>query len=192
MRFISMLFALVLVVSACGDAGNEAADTSATEAPASTEASTTTEAPPTTEASTTTTEAPPTTTTTEAPSTAEAAGENVAVTLSEFVIDTEDTFTAGEVTFDVANDAASEFNHEFAVIAAATYEELPKLGNGAVDEEALAEGQFLGRTATLEPGETETITFDLEPGNYLFICNINFGPNSHAANGQMLTVTVNP
>ncbi|MBT8242066.1 MAG: cupredoxin domain-containing protein [Acidimicrobiia bacterium] len=190
MRYISMLFALVLVVSACGDAGNEAADTSATEAPATTEASTTTEAPPTTEAPITTTTT--TTTTTEAPSTAEAAGDNVAVTLSEFVIDTADTFTAGEVTFDVANDAASEFNHEFAVIAAATYEELPKLGNGAVDEEALAEGQFLGRTAVLEPGETETITFDLEPGNYLFICNINFGPNSHAANGQMLAVTVNP
>lgn len=186
MRYISMLFALVLVVSACGDAGNEAADTSATEAPATTEASTTTEAPPTTEAPTTTT------TTTEAPPTTEVSGENVAVTLSEFVIDTADTFTAGEVTFDVANDAASEFNHEFAVIAAATYEELPKLGNGAVDEEALAEGQFLGRTAVLEPGETETITFDLEPGNYLFICNINFGPNSHAANGQMLAVTVNP
>ena len=191
MRYISMLFALVLVVSACGDAGNEATDTSATAAPA------TTEAPPTTEApTTTTTEAPPTTeasttTTTEAPAT-EAAGENVVVTLSEFVIDTEDTFTAGEVTFDVANDAASEFNHEFAVIAAATYEELPKLSNGAVDEEALEAGQFLGRTAVLEPGDTETITFDLEPGNYLFICNINFGPNSHAANGQMLAVTVNP
>jgi uncharacterized cupredoxin-like copper-binding protein len=191
MRFISMLFALVLVVSACGDAGNEAADTSTTAAPATTEAPATTQAPATTEAPPTT-EAPTTTTTTEAPPTTEAAGNNVAVTLSEFVIDTEDTFTAGEVTFDVANDAASEFNHEFAVIAAATYEELPKLGNGAVDEEALAEGQFLGRTATLEPGETETITFDLEPGNYLFICNINFGPNSHAANGQMLTVTVNP
>ncbi|MFW2340002.1 MAG: hypothetical protein ACN4GK_08125, partial [Acidimicrobiia bacterium] len=86
----------------------------------------------------------------------------------------------------------SEFNHEFAVIAAATYEELPKLANGAVDEEALEAGQFLGRTAVLEPGQTETITFDLEPGNYLFICNINFGPNSHAANGQMLNVTVNP
>ena len=63
--------------------------------------------------------------------------------------------------------------------------------NGAVDEEALAEGQFLGRTAVLEPGQAETITFDLEPGKYLFICNINFGPNSHAANGQILSVTVN-
>jgi len=92
----------------------------------------------------------------------------------------------------VVNDGASEFNHEFAIIAAATYEELPKLDNGAVDEEALAEGQFLGRTAVLEPGQAESITFDLEPGSYLFICNINFGPNSHAANGQMLPVTVSP
>jgi uncharacterized cupredoxin-like copper-binding protein len=121
-----------------------------------------------------------------------AASDNVAVSLSEFVIETEDTFTAGEVTFDVVNEATSEFNHEFAIIAAATFEELPKLDNGAVDEEALEEGQLLGRTATLEPGQTETISFDLEPGNYLFICNINFGPNSHAANGQMLEVTVNP
>jgi hypothetical protein len=108
------------------------------------------------------------------------------------VIDTQDTFTAGEVTFEVVNDAGSEFNHEFAIIAADSYEELPKLENGAVDEDALAEGQFLGRTEVLEPGQAETITFDLEPGTYLFICNINFGPNSHAANGQMLTATVNP
>ena len=108
------------------------------------------------------------------------------------LVDTEATFTAGEVTFDVVNDATSEFNHEFAVIAADTYDELPKLDNGAVDEEALAEGQFLGRTERLEPGQAETITFDLEAGNYLFICNIHFGPNSHAANGQTLTVTVNP
>ena len=96
------------------------------------------------------------------------------------------------MTFDVVNDAASEFNHEFAIIAADSYDELPKLDNGAVDEEALAEGQFLGRTAVLEPGQSEAITFDLEPGTYLFICNINFGPNSHAANGQMLIATVNP
>ena len=50
----------------------------------------------------------------------ERAGEGVAVSLSEFVIETDDTFTAGEVTFDVVNEASSEFNHEFAVIAAAT------------------------------------------------------------------------
>lgn len=182
MRYISMLLVLVLVVSACGNAEDEPADTSATEAPATTEAPTTTEAPATTEAPTIT----------EAPATTEAASEGVVVTLSEFVIDTQDTFTAGEVTFDVVNDAGSEFNHEFAIIAADSYEELPKLENGAVDEDALAEGQFLGRTEVLEPGQAETITFDLEPGTYLFICNINFGPNSHAANGQMLTATVNP
>ena len=162
MRYLSMLVVLVLVVSACGNAEDESAETSA---------------------------AP---TTTEAPATTEAPSEGVVVTLSEFVIDTQDTFTAGEVTFDVVNDGGSEFNHEFAIIAADSYEELPKLDNGAVDEEALEEGQFLGRTAVLEPGQTETISFDLDPGTYLFICNINFGPNSHAANGQMLIATVNP
>lgn len=181
MRLVSMLFVLVLAVSACGTTGDEAADTSATESPTTTEAPTTPEAPTTSEASTST----------EAPTTTEAAGESVAVALRDFVIDTETTFTAGEVTFDVVNEGTSEFNHEFAIIAAETYDELPKLENGAVDEEALADGQFLGRTAVLEPGQAETITFDLEPGKYLFICNINFGPNSHAANGQILGVTVN-
>ena len=185
MRYVSMLLVLVLAVSACSDSGTETAETSATEAPTTTEATTTTtEAPTTTEAADTTT--------TEAPVITEAAGDGVVVTLSEFVIDTQDTFTAGEVTFDVVNDGGSEFNHEFAIIAADSYEELPKLDNGAVDEEALEEGQFLGRTAVLEPGQTETISFDLDPGTYLFICNINFGPNSHAANGQMLIATVNP
>ena len=177
MRYIAMVSVLVLAVSACGD-GDEAADTS-----------TTTVAP------TTTTVAPDNTTTTEAPGTTTttvAASETVAVTLSEFDIETDATITAGEVTFDVVNDAASEFNHEFAIIAADTYEELPKLDNGAVDEEALTDGQLLGRTARLDPGQAETITFDLEPGTYVFICNIHFGPNSHAANGQTLSVTVNP
>ena len=183
MRSISMLLVVVLAVGACGGSDDDAAETTTSQAPVTTEAPTTT-----------TTEAPAatTTSTTAASTTTEPATEAVTVTLSEFVIDTQDTLAAGEVTFDVVNDAASEFNHEFAVIAAGSYEELPKLGNGAVDEEALADGQFLGRTAVLEPGQTETITFDLEPGTYLFICNINFGPNSHAANGQMMIATVNP
>lgn len=176
MRSISMLFVLVLAFSACGNGGDEGSDTSTTAAPTTTVAPTTTEAP----------------TTTAAPAATEAAGETVAVTLSDFLIETEATLTAGEVTFDVVNDGSSEFNHEFAIIAAATYEELPKLANGAVDEDALAEGQFLGRTGRLEPGQAESITFDLEPGAYLFICNINFGPNSHAAAGQTLAVTVSP
>ena len=34
MRLISMLFVLVLAMSACSDGGDEAADTTATEAPA--------------------------------------------------------------------------------------------------------------------------------------------------------------
>ena len=169
MRSRSLLLAMVLVVTACGGSGDDAGGTAITEAPA------TTSAPATTEAS----------------ATAEAAGESVAVTLSEFEIETQDTFTAGQVTFDVINDGTSEFNHEFAIIAAGTYEELPKLDNGAVDEDALADGMLLGRTERLEPGQAETIAFDLEPGTYLFICNVNFGPNSHAANGQTLTVTVN-
>ena len=63
-----------------------------------------------------------------------------------------------------------------------------QIGGGAIDEDALGD-DFIGRTENLQSGETEIIEFDLDPGNYVFFCNIA-ATVSHAAQGQVLAVTV--
>ena len=81
------------------------------------------------------------------------------------------------------------FPHRLEIARGNSYEELPQLGNGAVDETALGD-DFLGGTDNIAAGGTTTIDFDLPPGNYVLFCNIVSGPTSHAARGQVLSVTV--
>ena len=99
-----------------------------------------------------------------------------------------DEYAAGSITFNVANDG--EFPHEFVVIAADGYETLPLADNGAVIEEELADGALIDRTERFESGQGGSLTVDLAPGNYVLLCNIAVGPNSHAGAGQTLDVTV--
>lgn len=87
-------------------------------------------------------------------------------------------------TFDVTN--RGDFTHEFVIVRGASFADLPKLGNGAVDEATLGT-DVLGRTSSLGGGETAQIEFDLEPGSYVFLCNIG----THAALGMEMSVTVN-
>ena len=111
----------------------------------------------------------------------------VAVGLKEWALETETTVAAGSVTFELTNNGS--FPHELAIAKGDSYETLPLLENGAVDEATLG-ADFLGRSDRVEPGATGTVTFDLEAGTYVFLCNIAVGPNSHAKAGQVLTVTV--
>jgi len=110
----------------------------------------------------------------------------VAVSMVEWAVEAPTEIAAGTVTFDVTNEG--NFPHHFAIARGNSYEELPQAGGGAIDEAALGD-DFLGRTANLDGGGVETIEFDLEPGNYVFFCNIA-GTVSHAAQGQVLSVTV--
>ena len=167
MRRISSLLALsALALTACGGS-----DETAETAPPPVE----TEAAP---AETTPAETTPAETTT--PSGA------VAVSLVEWAIETPAEVAAGTVAFDVSN--GGSFPHHFAIARGNSYEELPLASGGAIDEEALGD-DYLGRTPNLQGGQTETIEFDLEPGNYIFFCNIA-GTVSHAAQGQVLSVIV--
>lgn len=118
---------------------------------------------------------------------AEAPADGVSVELGEWFVDTEATQEAGTVTFAVSN--VGENPHAFAIVRGNSYEELPQLDNGAVDTDAMGD-DFLDSTDNIEVGESTEIAFDLEPGNYVFFCPIQFGPNSHAAAGQVLSVTV--
>ncbi len=181
---LSILFALTLVLAACGsddaDAGDDTSTTVAVVTTEPTVEETTTSAAPATTAATT--EVAGDTTTTEA-----AVGGLVAVELSEWEVDTTTELTAGSVGFDISN--TGSFGHEFAVAKGDSYETLPLLESGAVDEAALG-ADLLGKTEIIAAGDTAEATFDLEPGNYVLFCNIAVGPNSHAALGQTLSVTV--
>lgn len=98
-----------------------------------------------------------------------------------------DGLTGGSLTFNAVNNG--ENPHAFAIARGTSYEDLPQKDNGAVDTDALG-ADYLGTTANLQSGEEESITFDLEAGDYVFFCPVEFGPNSHAKAGQVLSVSV--
>ena len=117
---------------------------------------------------------------------AEQIGDIVDVSLVEWAVESSDKLAPGVITFNVTNDG--DFPHHFAIARGDSYETLPQVGGGAIDEATLA-ADFLGRTSNIQSGGTATIEFDLEPGNYVFFCTIA-GTVSHAAQGQVLSVTV--
>ncbi len=75
---------------------------------------------------------------------------------------------AGTVTFEVTNDGTME--HEFVIVRSdAGLADLPVGEDGAVDE---AQVEVVGEIEEMAPGSTESASFDLEPGNYILICNL--------------------
>jgi uncharacterized cupredoxin-like copper-binding protein len=99
-------------------------------------------------------------------------GETVAVTLQEFsVIPDQESVSAGEVTFEVENTGPEDI-HEFVVIKTdLAPDALPTDENGAVEEEG--EGmEVIDEIEDIPVGETQSLTVDLEAGNYALICNI--------------------
>lgn len=119
---------------------------------------------------------------------ASAPAAGITYTLKEWSIDGPAQLTAGKINLSVVN-APGNSQHELKVIKG-TFAELPKAANGAVDEAQLPAGAILGKVDRFAGGETKTTSLDLPAGKYLFVCNIGFGPNSHAARGQVLDVTV--
>lgn len=116
-----------------------------------------------------------------------AGGDVIAVSLVEWAVEAPTSLPSGDVTFTATNDG--NFPHELAVIRGDSYEALPLLSNGEIDEAALG-ADVIDRTQRLASGESADLTVNLEPGNYVLVCNIAAGPNSHAAAGQVLSVTV--
>lgn len=99
-------------------------------------------------------------------------GGTVDITLQEFAIAADPaSVSAGEVTFDVTNDGPDD-PHEFVVFKtdlAAT--DLPTNEDGSVDEEG--EGvELIGEIEEFDPGTSESATYELEAGSYVFICNL--------------------
>ena len=99
------------------------------------------------------------------------------------------TFKAGTINFKATN--LGDTPHEFGIARGNSYEELPQLANGSIDEEALGD-DFLGKTPIVDKvlAPEREISFDLAPGNYVMFCNVVAGPVAHAARGHVLSITV--
>jgi uncharacterized cupredoxin-like copper-binding protein len=118
----------------------------------------------------------------------------VDVTLQEFAIGTVPTAgAAGTITFTITNNGPDDA-HEFVVIKtdlAAT--DLPTVADGSVDEEG-AGIEPVDEVEEIPVGTTETLSVDLDAGNYVFICNVVEKEEgeviSHYQNGMRTSFTV--
>jgi uncharacterized cupredoxin-like copper-binding protein len=119
-------------------------------------------------------------------------GGTVSVTLQEFSIATDPaTVDAGEVVFEATNDGPNDV-HEFVVFQTdLDPTALPTDENGAVFE--TGEGiELIGEIEDIPVGETQSVTLDLEAGNYVLICNIfdEDEQEAHYQEGMRTTFTV--
>jgi uncharacterized cupredoxin-like copper-binding protein len=98
---------------------------------------------------------------------------------------------AGEVVFEATNEGPDDV-HEFVVFRTdLDPTELPTDENGAVVE--TGEGiELIGEIEDIPVGETQSVTLDLEAGNYVLICNIwdEDEQEAHYQEGMRTTFTV--
>ncbi len=111
-----------------------------------------------------------------------------AYTMKEWAIEGPATLKAGKVSLTVTNNGS--FPHQFEVIKG-KYADLPKgADGGSIAEDKLPAGALVGQLDKFEGGQTMTLALDLPAGDYVFLCRLGAGPNSHAGKGQHTDVTV--
>jgi uncharacterized cupredoxin-like copper-binding protein len=114
--------------------------------------------------------------------------DQVSVDLQEWaVVPDSDEGPPGEVTFSVHN-VGSE-THEFVVIKTDIDPiELPTEPDGSVSESA--DGmEIVDEIEDINPGTNPDLTVDLDPGQYVLICNVVEGDESHYQNGMRTSFT---
>ena len=104
------------------------------------------------------------------------------VTVSDFKVEPAETSApAGELTFDITNDA--EQTHEFVIFKTdLAPDALPVGDDGDVDEEG--EGvEHIDEIEDITGGSTQSLTVSLDAGKYGFICNLpgHYEQGMHAA-----------
>ena len=107
-------------------------------------------------------------------------GSGIGATLADYSITLdESTGAPGDVTFDVTNDA--EQPHEFVVFKTdLAPDALPVDADGNVDE--AGEGvELVDEIEDIAPGDTPSLTVNLDAANYVIICNIpgHYGQGMH-------------
>ena len=172
-KLLAVLAALLLIVAACGDDDDDASSTATTV----------------TEAATTTTGD-------------EGGGASVSVVLSDpfgpagtpgqFAVEPDpSSAAAGQVEFVAKNEGGDL--HELVIVKGDDPASLPTDENGAVIEDELPEGDFIGEITLVDAGTEESASFDLDAGNYILFCNIvtQIGTGeSHFQAGMVNTLTV--
>ena len=105
----------------------------------------------------------------------------VGVTLADFsVTPDENSASAGDITFDVTNDA--EQSHEFVVIKTDLAEDQLPLDDEGVDESA--DGvEVVDEIEDVGGGSEQSLTVNLDAGSYVLICNLpgHYAQGMHAA-----------
>ena len=193
-KTLILLLALLFTAAACGSGSDDGdTDTSTTTTATGDTSTTVAETVPETTAAPLT--LPPVTNETVAPSTVTTppdtggapAASPVGVNMIEWEVQAPTSITAGTVDFVLTN--GGNFSHQLAIARGESYDTLPVLDSGAVDEATLGT-DYLGVSDQVDFGGDTTATFDLEPGAYVLYCPIVVGPNSHVAQGQWVSVQV--
>lgn len=95
---------------------------------------------------------------------------------------------SGDIVFHVHNDA-TDLLHEFVIFKTDLPEDqLPLNSEGAVDEEGAGITHI--DEVEVEMGQAADLAVNLEPGNYVLICNINDNNEMHYQHGMYVTFTV--
>ena len=113
--------------------------------------------------------------------------QNVQVDLKQWSVTPSTTPGSGSVTFTVSNDGTVP--HEFVVLKTDTPSAEIPLGKFEGEPDRINEdtaGTNVGETGDMEPGTTKTVTIDLAPGHYVFLCNLP----GHFQSGMHFDVTV--
>lgn len=118
----------------------------------------------------------------------------VSVGLQEFELNPDPiTVDAGAVEF-VGDNIGGE-THEMVVVKAKDAETLPTDGDGAVVEDELPDGAFIGEIEDIESQTSKKVKLELKPGTYVLFCNVTNKKDdgtveSHFAEGMHSTITV--
>jgi uncharacterized cupredoxin-like copper-binding protein len=118
---------------------------------------------------------------------AAASDENVSVGLKQWSLTPSATPGSGPVTFTVTNDGS--IPHEFVVLKTDTPAADIAVGKFEGEPDRINEdtaGTNVGETGDMQPGATKTVTIDLPPGHYVFLCNLP----GHFQAGMHVDVTV--
>jgi hypothetical protein len=122
-------------------------------------------------------------------------GGAVNVELQEFAVGVDSaTAPAGEIAFNVTNTGPEDV-HEFVIIRTdLALTDLPTDADGAVEEDK-AGLEVIDEVEDLAVGATEPLDVNLDPGSYVFICNIvqtesDGTIEAHYAEGMRTSFTV--
>jgi uncharacterized cupredoxin-like copper-binding protein len=113
--------------------------------------------------------------------------QNVSVSLTQWSVTPSTTPTSGSVRFTVTNDGS--IPHEFVVLKTDTPAADIEIGKFEGEQNRINEdtaGTNVGETGDMEAGTTKSLTIDLAPGHYVFLCNLP----GHYQSGMHVDVTV--